>query len=334
MKKMKNFIILNCILIFSVMFLTACTHKNNTENIKVRLNEVTRSIFYTPQYVALSKNFFKDENLEIELSTSDGSDKVMTSLLASQADIGLIGTSSIISVIEQGCENHPIAFAELTRRDGSFLVGRKNDFRWENLKNKEIIAGRKGGVPEMVLEYVLKKHGLTPNQDVKLLNNIQFNLMSVAFSRGIGDYVALFEPVASRIISEKNLFTLIDIAQECDPIPYTCYCASKKYIQGNPKIIEKFTIAIYKAQKWVQNHSSKEIAEEISKFFIDFDFDSLCKCIDKYKAIGVWSENPLITAAQFNTLQEIMISAGELKNAANFMETVNNTWAEKAMEKV
>lgn len=319
-------------LIIISIFLTSCRNtapKNSTQ--KIRLNEVTRSIFYAPQYVAITKGFFEEQNLEIELSTGEGSDKTMTAILANQADIGLLGTSSIISVINQGRNNIPIVFAKLTERDGSFLIGREPNFSWESLQGKEIIAGRKGGVPEMVLEHILRLHGLTPNKDVKLLNNIQFNLMSVAFNRGIGNYVALFEPIASRLTKEKNLFNLVSLGEECESIPYTCYCATQKYISENPETIQKFTNAIYKAQKWINNHSTSEIAETVAEHFIDFDTDLLYKCIENYKKIGVWAQSPEISNDELQNLQNIMQEAGELDRNIDYQKVVDNSYSENAV---
>ena len=313
------------------MFFCACSENQTGAFERIKLCEVTRSVFYCPQYVAMSKGFFDDENLQIELSTAEGSDKVMTAILSSQSDIGLLGASAIISVIEQGKENPPAAFAQLTERDGSFLISREPHFDWSNVKGKEFIAGRKGGVPEMILEHVLKNHDIEPTVDVKLLNNIQFNLMPVAFGRGIGDYVCLFEPIASRIVSEKNFYSILPVGKECEPIPYTCYCASSEYMQKNPKTIQKFTNAIYKAQKWVQTHTPEEIADDISQYFIDFDVRALAECIEKYKEIGVWSKTPLIPKDEFERLEQIMRESNELHSNVEYEKAINNTWAENTI---
>ena len=240
MKKLLVFIITSFILIFPGCRL------NNSESVakKVKLNEVTRSIFYAPQYVAMELGYFKDENIDLELVTGEGSDKTMTAVLSSQADIGLLGSSSVISVCEQGKEHCPVIFAQLTKKDGSFLVGREGDFDWSDLKGKEIIAGRKGGVPEMVFEYILKTKGFDISKDLTLLNNIQFNLMGMAFSRGIGDYVLLFEPTCSTLVKEKQYYKLKSVGKECQNMVYTCYCASEEYIDHNPQVIFKFTRAI------------------------------------------------------------------------------------------
>lgn len=338
MDKIKKFLIILFPFTFCALmaiFLTSCgILEQRTRLQKVRLNEVTRSIFYCPQYIALAEGFFEDEGLKIELTTGEGSEKTMTALLANQADIGLLGTSSVISVIEQGCTNHPVAFAQLTQCDGSFLIGRTPDFNWDDLRGKEVIAGRKGGVPEMVFEHILKKHDLIPEKDVRLLNNIQFNLMSVAFSRDIGDYVALFEPIASRLVAEKHFYSLLPLGLECDPVPYTCYCATQEYIKQNSETIKKFTNAIYEAQKWIQTHDSHEIAKSIIKYFIDFDEELLCWCIEKYKEIGVWTKNPTISESEMQTLEEIMRECGELNSEIKYEQIVNNFYAENALNNI
>lgn len=338
MDKIKKFLIILFPFTFCALmaiFLTSCgILEQRTWLQKVRLNEVTRSIFYCPQYIALAEGFFEDEGLKIELTTGEGSEKTMTALLANQADIGLLGTSSVISVIEQGRTNHPVAFAQLTQCDGSFLIGRTPDFNWDDLRGKEVIAGRKGGVPEMVFEHILKKHDLIPEKDVRLLNNIQFNLMSVAFSRDIGDYVALFEPIASRLVAEKHFYSLLSLGLECDPVPYTCYCATQEYIKQNSETIKKFTNAIYEAQKWIQTHDSHEIAKSIIKYFIDFDEELLCGCIEKYKEIGVWTENPTISESEIQTLEEIMKECGELNSEIKYEQIVNNFYAENALNNI
>lgn len=338
MDKIKKFLIILFPFTFCALmaiFLTSCgILEQRTRLQKVRLNEVTRSIFYCPQYIALAEGFFEDEGLKIELTTGEGSEKTMTALLANQADIGLLGTSSVISVIEQGRTNHPVAFAQLTQCDGSFLIGRTPDFNWDDLRGKEVIAGRKGGVPEIVFEHILKKHDLIPEKDVRLVNNIQFNLMSVAFSRDIGDYVALFEPIASRLVAEKHFYSLLPLGLECDPVPYTCYCATQEYIKQNSETIKKFTNAIYEAQKWIQTHDSHEIAKSIIKYFIDFDEELLCGCIEKYKEIGVWTENPTISESEMQTLEEIMRECGELNSEIKYEQIVNNFYAENALNNI
>lgn len=315
------------------VFLSGCTLKNNNSNTyKIRLNEVTRSVFYAPQYVAMGLGYFKDENLDIILSTAEGSDKTMAAVLSSQADIGLLGSSAVISVCAQGKENSPKIFAGLTCRDGSFLMGRSSEFSWNKLKGKSIIAGRKGGMPEMTLEYILKKHGLDIANDVNLINNIQFNLMGIAFSRGIGDYVPLFEPVLSLMESEKeNCHNLIPLGCECEKMTYTCYCANSQYLKENPEIIKRFIRAIYRAQKWIKNNSTREIARVILPYFLDLNKEMAEKCVENYILANVWPDSPLINESEFEMAQKIMISAGELKEKIDIDKVVDNKIADEVV---
>lgn len=328
MKKLLVFISTFFILIFH-----GCRFENS-ESVtkKIKLNEVTRSIFYAPQYVAIELGYFKDENIDIELITGEGSDKTMTSILSSQADIGLLGSSSVISVCDQGKEHCPMIFAQLTKKDGSFLVGRESDFNWDNLMGKEIIAGRKGGVPEMVFEYILKNKGFDINKDITLLNNIQFNLMGMAFSRGIGDYVLLFEPTSSTLIKEKGYYKLKSLGKECENMVYTCYCASEEYIKNNPQLIFKFTKAVYRAQLWIKNHSADEIADLIIPYFIDLDYDLAKECVKNYLESEVWSLEPIINQKEFDLIQDIMIQAGELGSKIDMKKLVNNEYSLKVVE--
>ncbi len=328
--KKKSFLIY--ILFFSLLFLSACSNHSEPQNKKVKVSEVTRSIFYAPQYVALGLEYFKEEGLEIELSAGEGSDKTMTAVLSSQADIGLLGSSSVISVFSQGKEDSPVLFSEITQKDGSFLVGRTNDFDWENLKGKKIIAGRKGGVPEMTLEYILSQKGIIPNQDVDLLNNIQFNLMSIAFGRGIGDYVALFEPTASTLVKEKNYHIVKALGTECGEVAYTGYCSLPSYIKKNPDIIQKFTKSIYKAQIWIKNHTPSDIAKIIAPYFVDIDLELLTECINNYTQIEVWCKTPYISENSINLIQEIMVKAHELDQPVPFEKIVTNKFAEAAVK--
>lgn len=317
--------------IFSIS-VSSCSQNSNTDIFKIRLNEVTRSVFYAPQYVALGLNYFKDENLDIELITADGSDKTMTAVLSSQADIGLLGTSSVISVYKQGKKDCPVLFAGITQRDGSFLVGRNSEFTWEDLRGKEIIAGRKGGVPEMVLEYILSGKGFDIRSDLKLLNNIQFNLMSIAFSRGTGDYVALFEPTASTLVKEKHFYILNALGEECEKIAYTGYCCSKSYLESNKNVVKKFVKAIYKAQKWIKSHTAQETAKLIAPYFVDSDEILLTECVGNYLKHDVWCQNPEVSKESFDLMQEIMIKAGELDSKVDFDNIVNTKLCKEIIE--
>lgn len=304
--------------------------------VKVRLSEVTHSIFYAPQYVALNLGFFEEEGLSIELYNGQGADKVMTAVLAGQVDIGFAGPEAAIYVYNQGKVDHAVIFAQLTKRDGSFLVGRKPepDFKWSNLRGKEIIGGRKGGVPVMTLEYVLKKNGLTPGKDVTVDTSIQFALMGGAFIGGKGDYVTLFEPVASLLEREGRGYIVASVGQESGEIPYTAYFAKKTYIKKNSSIIQKFTNAIYKGQLWVDRHSPEEIATVLRPSFPDTDEELLAIVAKRYKNQDAWKKDPILNRADLNRLQNVMKMANELKENAPYNRIVNTSYAKKAINSV
>lgn len=315
------------------MLSTGCSKKELTT---VNLNEVVRSIFYAPQYVAINKGFFEEQGLKIELTTGQGADKTMTALLSGQCDIGFAGPEASIYVYNQGKEDYAVIFAQLTQRDGSFLVARNNeaDFKWEDTKGKIIIGGRPGGVPEMTLEYILKKHGVIPGKDVEVITNLQFTATAGAFKSGTGDYVALFEPTASMLEKENAGKIVSSIGEESGEIAYTAYFTTKSFMEKDPELIQKFTDAFYKGQLWVQNHTAEEIAKEIKPFFPDAEDDILITVINRYKEIDAWCDNPITTPESFALLQEVMQSAGELDKIVEYDAIITQEFAKKAMENV
>lgn len=328
---MKPILFVLVLLIVFAMVLPGCGTKELKEII---LCEVTHSIFYAPQYVAISKGFFEEEGLKVTLVNGAGADKVMTAVLSGQADIGFSGPEACIYVYNEGKDDFGVVFAQLTKRDGSFLVARDAmpDFKWEDVRGKNIIGGRKGGVPEMTLEYVLKKNKIIPFQDVEVDTSIQFALMGGAFLSGQGDFVTLFEPVASSIEREGKGYIVASIGAESGEIPYTAYYAKKSYIKKNPDIIQAFTNAIYKGQQWVENHSNKEVAEALSESFPETDLELLETVVGRYKEQDTWNKTPVMKEEALLRLQEVMEEAGELKDFAPFSEIVDNSFAEKAME--
>ena len=335
-KKKKNTItvILLMIILLAVIFAikTKFTDTSSDEGLKtIQLNEVTRSIFYAPQYVAISNRFFEEEGLRLEITTGQGADKVMTAILANQSDIGLCGPEASIYVYNEGKEDYIEVFAQLTQKDGSFLVSKEptNNFSWQDLKGKTVIPGRKGGVPYMTLEYVLKKNGLNPQKDLILDDSIKFDLMAGAFTGGNAEYVTLFEPTASMTEDAQKGYIVASVGEAVGKVPYTAYCAKKSYIENNKDIIESFTKAIYKGEQWVKEHTAKEIAEQIQTFFPDTTIESLENSVQKYKDIDAWKENPILNEEDFDKLQLIMTEAGELEQKAPYNKIVNNSFAEK-----
>lgn len=335
----RNIIILSLIILFIVVgiILIFIPDYSNTSNIQtLKVNEVTRSVFYSPQYIAIAKNFFKDYGIEVELTTGQGADAVMTAVLSNQCDIGFAGPEASIYVYNEGKEDYAEVFAQMTKKDGSFLVARNdtNNFSWQDLKGKTVISGRKGGVPYMTLEYVLKQNQIDPQVDLVLDDSIKFDLMAGAFSSGNADYVTLFEPTASNTQNQGKGYIVASVGEAAGEIPYTAYFAKKTYIANNQETIQNFTNAVYKSQIWVKEHSSKEIAEAIQDFFPDTDLDSLASAIQSYKDIDAWNDTPVLEEESFNRLQEVMSSAGELSKKAPFDKIVNNAYAQKAIEEI
>ena len=314
--------------------LTGC--KQETELQNIRLIEVTHSLFYTPQYVAMTQGFFEEEGLNIELINGKGADKVMAALISGEAEIGFMGPEASVYVYTQGREDYAVNFAQLTQRDGSFLVGREkeDDFKFEELKGKEILGGRKGGMPEMTLEYVIKNAGLKIPEDVNVRTDVQFDVLAGAFVAGEGDYVTLFEPVASTLEQEGKGYIVASIGEAGGYIPYTAYSATKNYIEKNPEIIQKFTNAILKGMIWVQNSSSEKIAEAVKTQFPDTDIEILITLIDRYRDQNSWKPDLIITEDGLNHLMDIMELAGQLEKKADYSKIVTTKFAKKAMESI
>lgn len=328
-------IVVIVIVIVAIVGITVLKHKNTNNDVKnIKVSEVTRSVFYAPQYVAINNGYFKENGIEIELTTGQGADAVMTSVLSNQVNIGFAGPEASIYVYNEGKEDYCQVFAQMTKKDGSFLVAReKNDnFKWQDLKGKTIIPGRKGGVPYMTLEYVLRKNGLDPKKDVVLDDSIKFDLMAGAFTSGTADYVTLFEPTASLTQNENKGYIVASVGDAAGEIPYTAYFAKKSYIENNKETIQKFTNAIYKGQKWVKENSSEDIAKVVQSFFPDTDITLLSKVIQNYKDIDAWNDTPVLKEESFNLLQDVMTSAGELQKKAPYDKIVNNEYANEAIK--
>lgn len=297
---------------------------------KVRLCEVTHSVFYAPLYAAMELGYFQEEGLDVELINGGGADKVMTAVISGQADIGFAGPEACIYTYLEGHEDYPKVFGQLTKRDGSFVMGRKKqDFSWEDLKGKTILGGRKGGVPEMTLEYVLKDHGLTPGKDVDVDTSVQFNMMAGAFAGGNGDYVTLFEPTATEMEGSGDGYVLASVGEESGEIPYTTFFALQSYMKENPELIDRFTAAVSKGQVWVQEHDPEETAELLVNQFPDSSVEVLTEVVKRYLDIDAWNETLVMKEESFDRLQDVIKEAGELEKSVPFDEIVDNSWAEQ-----
>jgi NitT/TauT family transport system substrate-binding protein len=320
-------VLLALILIFP---LAACS-KDEVQT--VRVAEVTHSIFYAPQYIAITKGFFEDEGLNVELKTTWGGDKTMTALLSNGADIALVGSETSIYVYAQEANDPVINFAQLTQTDGTFLVSRNkiDNFTWDQLKGSTFLGQRKGGMPQMVGEFVLKKHGIDPQNDLNLIQNIEFANIANAFASGTGDFVQLFEPTASIFEKEGKGYIIASFGEESGKVPYTTFMAKKSYMDKNKEVIEKFTRAIYKAQQWVDSHSAREVAESIRPFFEDTDIEIIETVVERYKNQGSFATDPILDQDEWSNLQNIMEEAGELPKRVEHNILVDTTVAEKVI---
>ena len=332
----KGMCCLCCALLMLALLLTGCGGKEaDAERVTVRLNEVTHSVFYAPQYVAMELGFFADEGLDIELTNGGGADKVMTAVVSGGADIGLAGPESCIYIHGQGKDDLPVIFAQLTKRDGSFLVGRTDDdFTWDDLRGKTILGGRKGGVPEMTLEYVMKQNGIVPQVDAVVDTSVQFAMMAGAFTGGQGDYVTLFEPTATEVEKAGHGYILCSIGEQSGEIPYTAYFASQSYMAAHPEVIQGFANAIARAQSWINAHTDREVAEAMAAQFPDTSLDTLEAVTARHRQIDAWNSTPVMEKAALERLETVMTEAGELEKDqwVDFDKLVDNSFAQKAME--
>jgi NitT/TauT family transport system substrate-binding protein len=328
---MKKWILLLCLALVVVLPLSAC-NQNKVETIK--LAEVTHSIFYAPLYVAMAEGFFEDEGLNVELTTTWGGDKTMTTLLSDGADIALVGSETSIYVHAQGSKDKVINFAQLTQTDGTFLVSREKieNFEWDQLKGSTFLGQRVGGMPQMVGEFVLKQHGINPHSDLELIQNIDFANIPSAFASGTGDYVQLFEPTASIFEKEGTGHIVASFGTESGKVPYTTFMSKESFLKENEDAARKFTSAIYKAQKWVQEKSAAEITKSISPQFKDTDLEIIETVVERYKEQGSFATDPILDEKEWNNLQDIMDEAGELPSRIDHNTLVNTSYAEEVAE--
>ena len=327
---MKKVNMLGFVLCGLLIFISGC--KSN-EKTSINLAEVTRSLFYAPQYVALEKGFFEEEGLDVELTTAWGGDKTMTALLSDNADIVLVGSETSIYVYAQDSKDFAINFAQLTQTDGTFLVAKdpQPDFSWEDTEGSRFLGQRKGGMPQMVGEFVLKKHGIDPHSDLELAQNIDFANIPGAFVSGDYEYVQLFEPTASIMEKEGQGHVVASFGEESGKVPYTVFMTKQSFLTDNEDVAIKFTKAVYKAQQWVQDNSSEEIAKVLQPYFDDTDLDMLTASLERYKNQNSFATDPILDEEEWDNLKNIMDEAGELPADVPYEDLVNTEIAEKVI---
>ncbi len=331
MNKFTKFLCGILITCFTFLPLSACKNKEESNVTTLKINEVTHSVFYAPLYLAESLGYFEEENIKIELTNGGGADKVMSAVLSGDSDIGFCGPEAALYVLVGGSSDVPIVFGQLTKRDGSFLVSRtpQPNFKWEDLQGKEILAGRKGGVPAMTFEYVLNEHNLTDGMNVTLNYDVAFNLMVSAFEGGTADYCTMFDPTAYEYEAAGKGYVVASVGEASGEVPYTCFMAKNSWIQKNQTAVEGFLRAVTKAVKYAQENDGTKVAPYLTRYFEGISEAAIAASVERYKAIDAWRDNLSMTEDSFERLQDIIENAGELTRRAKLHELVNNEYANK-----
>ena len=338
--KNKKWISLAAVIVLAVTALpmTAFAAKKDGEKklAKVTLNEVAHSIFYAPQYVAIEEGYFAEEGLDLTLVTGFGADKVLTALISGEADIGFMGAEASIYAYQEGATDPAVNFAQLTQRAGNFLVAREEmqDFKWEDLKGKKVLGGRKGGMPEMVFEYILRKNGLDSQKDLTIDQSIDFGSTAAAFiGDKSADFTVEFEPSATALEKEGAGYVVASLGVDSGYVPYTSYSAKTSYMEKNPEIIQKFTNALQKGMEYVQGHTPEEIAEVIAPQFAETDLDIVTTIVKRYYEQDTWKSDLIFEKESFELLEDILEDAGELNEHVSYEDLVTTEYAAKAAEK-
>lgn len=334
--KKRSFAILLCLILLVSAVLSGCgkTAKKTAGKSadKVILNEVAHSIFYAPQYAAIELGYFEEEGIDLELVTGFGADKTMTAVLSGEADIGFMGSEASIYTYNQGSDNHVVNFAQLTQRAGNFLVAREpiENFSWDMVKGHEVLGGRKGGMPEMVFEFILNKNNIHPLSDLSIEQGIDFGSTAAAFSGGQGDFTIEFEPHATLLEQKGDGYVVASLGEDSGYVPYTAYCAKKSYLTDHAETIQKFTNALQKGLEYVQSHTPEEIAKTIAPQFKETDIQTITTIVTRYYDQETWKDNLIFEEDSFDLLQNILDDAGELTQRAPYTDLVTVTFAKEA----
>lgn len=313
------------------LLLTGCGDKASG-NREVVLNEVAHSIFYAPMYVAIEEGYFEEEGIDLTLVTGFGADKTMTAVLSGEADIGFMGSESTIYTYLGDTDDYVVNFAQLTQRAGNFLVSRTpvEDFKWSDLKGTTVLGGRKGGMPEMVFEYILKMNDIDPAADLTIDQSIDFGSTAAAFSGGQGDYTVEFEPHATSLEAKGDGYVIASLGEDSGYVPYTAFSAKSSYIKDNPEVIQGFTNALQKSMDYVNSHTPEEIAQIIAPQFEETDLETITTIVERYYNQDTWKENLIFEEDSFTLLQNILEEAGELSERVPYDKLVDITFATEA----
>ena len=328
MKRILVSVVLFLIVVALIIFAVFKSKDKESGLTKVTLAEVAHSVFYAPQYAAISEGYFEDEGIDLEVVLTPGADAVMAAVLSGDVDIGFSGTEATIYVYNGGEENYPVTFAALTKRDGAFLVSREkiDNFTLDDLKGKTVLGGRKGGMPEMTFEWALKENGIDPKNDLTIDTSVAFAAMQGAFIGGNGDFVTLFEPNATAVESQGLGYVVAYVGTYGGEVPYTAYNARKNYIDENKDLIKGFSRAIDRGLDFVANNSAEVIADSITSFFPEKKKNDLITIINRYKDNDAWRETIAINEEEWKHIQDIMIYSGELDEYVPYEDLIYNEY--------
>ncbi len=326
MKKLTT-VLFAFVLALTPLFVVGCSGGDRG---KVRLCEVTHSIFYAPLYVAINKGYFADEGIEIELTNGGGADKVMSAIASKSADVGLMGPEATIYCQAQGQKDYPVIFGQLTKRDGSFLVSKtpQPDFKWSDLKGKHVLAGRKGGVPAMTMQYVVNAAGLNEETDLKFNTDVAFNMMGPVFEAdSTVDYTTLFEPTASEFVAAGKGYIVAAVGEAAGEIPYTAFSASKSYLEENAELMKGFLRAVKRGYDFIKSTTPEECAPLLTPSFDGTSEKSAAAALKSYLEIDAWCSTPVFTEQSYIRLQDVMQNADCLDKRVPFSTAVDNELA-------
>ena len=332
---MKRLLSVLAALSLSLGCLSGCQNGGSEKGLTpIVLSEVAHSIFYAPQYAAIELGYFEDQGIELTLVNAGGADKVMTSMISGDADIGFMGSEASIYTYANGSKDYAVNFAQLTQRAGNFLVGREpdEDFQWTDLKGTKVLGGRAGGMPQMVFEYILKKNGIDPKNDLTIDQSIAFGLTAAAFTSSDADYTVEFEPYATSLELEGKGYVVASLGTDSGYVPYTAYSANKSFMEANPDLIQKFTNAIQMGLEYVNSHSSEEIAKTIQPQFEETPLENITAIVDRSKAQDTWKEDTVFEESSFNLLQNILEEAGELPKRVPYEDLVTTEFSKEALK--
>jgi NitT/TauT family transport system substrate-binding protein len=303
--------------------------------IKIRYNEVVRSILYAPSYVAMKQGYFKDAGLDVTMTTAFGGDKSTAALLSNTADIALIGPETAIYVLNSDSSTKIRIFCGLTTTDGFMLMGREkvDKFDWNMLKGKDILGFRPGSTPLLFLEEALRMNGLDPYKDVKLNNNVAIPARVGSWLSGQNQYGIFTEPDPSQLELDGKAYPLASIGETVGFADYTSFMATDKYIKENPEVIQSFTNAIAKAMKWTAAAPAPEIVAALEQFFPGVNKQALINATVRYQKLKMWKTSPVIEAKPIDKFQDILVHGNVLEAAkrVKFQDLVINDYANKTM---